>query len=706
MDDPHNNNDTTAAAAEDAVPRHQRKRPAMLSMDLVDTPVAEPSPVVGSMTHDNDDDGARVGEVRMVSEKPPSVYTKLKKKVTGMKGKKRAGGGSLSPSSSSSSPSSSPGRTPPRQGGKDSSVRVSSPLAKESTHTTKKTGSGGSSLRKKSSSSPLADADLHDLSLDHSKSPRQEEEAAYDEESKEEACFSPKMGAGAGGRAGHSVFRPLSPLVLPMLRSPRMRTMLGAENVDKVATLFEGSSTATHNNNSEGNKTPFSSSSSPSRATTLSPVVAPTPVRADASMVLPVPPPPTAVSFAYVEPFVPASVQAQITAQARMSSASLSSSSSSSSSSTSQNFTVALGLCLVACGLIQAGLEWHTMAIGSDYSTWWAGLTCAVLGLATLLAQKRGARMHIPAFSTPASTLLHLLYGLLALGGVAAVVAALFFDLKLLGRLEQADMCGASGDKMVMDNGLVLSETLGNACGFSAGCACVQFTHPLAAGDVACMNFPRSSAGMCPNLPFAVAGLVRISVWLIGGLLFFMSVLMLRTRGLVGGDTAGGGRGGGGGGLQHRRFSELQRPETVVSSFGSSKVRSMSEANRRRMSTEQPPPSLPPPPAPVPTTAAAKKAPWPLQSWWQAEDDADSSDDDDDDDEEEEEDIEGLSAADLAKVRSNRTGGNVAGRGHSLTPIPECATPLPEEVVGGTAHENNAEQVARPRRQDDGIVHI
>lgn len=53
------------------------------------------------------------------------------------------------------------------------------------------------------------------------------------------------------------------------------------------------------------------------------------------------------------------------------------------------------------------------------------------------------------------------LYGLLALGAVAAIIAALFLDLKLLDGLNKADRCGGASDNLVLDNGIVLTQTMG-----------------------------------------------------------------------------------------------------------------------------------------------------------------------------------------------------------------------------------------------------
>ena len=634
------------------LPRHQRKRPAMLSMELVDTPSSEPTPVVGSMSDSSSGSWASttpMGKIRMVSERlGSSVYGKKKKdkdkKKRSSSSPSTARAATASSSSSSLPPSFSSSShsnvtvvtrlTPTRSSAANSNVRVSSPLSEElgpksnSSSSSSNGGSGnsndgdgngkltrtlsGSSLKKKHSS-PLGEADLQDLALDQSKNGKCDsmQDGNYDantdddddEERKEEACFSPRVGGSSSNSSssssrGGGMFRPLSPLVMPMLRSPRMRRVLGEENLDKVASLFEGTCSPTQqqqqSSSSPSSSSPSSTSSprsgasaisslakkmvqasvhamssSSSSSSSLTQVVAPKPLRVDAPLVL-LPPPPPPSSFAHVQPYIPASVAAAAAAAASSSSSSTqhqihprNTSSVSFSvpppSALQQNFTVALGLCLLACGFSQAGLEWYTMNLGSDYSTWWAGLISALLGLATMAAQKKGrgnsnstssssssngSSSVMASLRESATVLLHMSYALLVVSGAAAVVAALFFDLKLLDRLEQTDMCGASTDKLVLDNGLVLSETLGNACGFSSGCACVQFTHPLPAGDVACMNFARSSAVACPNIPFAIAGMVRVSVWLMGGLLFFMTVLMLRARSSVIGaceDRGGGG---------------------------------------------------------------------------------------------------------------------------------------------------------------------
>jgi hypothetical protein len=68
------------------------------------------------------------------------------------------------------------------------------------------------------------------------------------------------------------------------------------------------------------------------------------------------------------------------------------------------------------------------------------------------------------------------LYGLLALSAAAAIICALFLDLKLLDGLNKADRCGAAGDNLVLDNGIVLTQTMGALpcvalpCGVLAGC--------------------------------------------------------------------------------------------------------------------------------------------------------------------------------------------------------------------------------------------
>lgn len=55
------------------------------------------------------------------------------------------------------------------------------------------------------------------------------------------------------------------------------------------------------------------------------------------------------------------------------------------------------------------------------------------------------------------------LYALLALGAAAAIIVALFLDLRLLDGLNKADRCGAVTDNLVLDNGIVLTQTMG-AC--------------------------------------------------------------------------------------------------------------------------------------------------------------------------------------------------------------------------------------------------
>eukprot|EP00624_Nannochloropsis_granulata_P005637 evm.model.NODE_4000_length_11144_cov_30.438532.3 len=363
------------------------------------------------------------------------------------------------------------------------------------------------------------------------------------------------------------------------------------------------------------------------------------------------------------------------------------------------------------------------MKLGSDDSTWWAGLICALLGLVTMAAQKkRGGNSNINSSSSSANSssgtvmrslqesvtlLVHLSYAFLVMGGAAAVVAALFFDLKFLDRLEQINMCGASTDKLVMENGLVLSETLGNACGFSSACACVQFTHPLTTDNVACMDFARSSAAACPNVAFAMAGMVRVSVWLMGGLLFFITVLMLRARTSVTGACADRGRSRS---MSRRRSNGSmgwQREEEdgpVVSSFGRSKVRSLSveSPNRLKVQEEQ--------------QLEAQKGQF--KSWWQPGDEDSSSDD------EEGEEGGGEGMAGLKMAPEGQSGSRGGGaRNLVLTPIPECNTPQPEEELDGSDRESGRrqgnvagnhvvddnndddEQVAPPRGRQD-VVYI
>lgn len=364
------------------------------------------------------------------------------------------------------------------------------------------------------------------------------------------------------------------------------------------------------------------------------------------------------------------------------------------------------------------------MKLGSDESRWWAGLICALLGLATMAAQKkRGGGNNINSSSSSANSssgtvmrslqesvtlLVHLSYAFLVMGGAAAVVAALFFDLKFLDRLEQTNMCGASTEKLVMDNGLVLSETLGNACGFSSACACVQFTHLSPTGNVACMDFGRSSAAACPHVAFAMAGMVRVSVWLMGGLLFFIIVLMLRARASVIAACTDQDRSRS---VSRRRSSgsmvwrREEEEGPVVSSFGSNKVRALSVESQNRLKVQD-----------MQQWEASKGQ---FKSWWQPGDEDSSSDDD------EEEEGGGKGIAGLTMALEGQSGSRGGGaRNLVLTPIPECNTPQPEEEMDGSSRDgrlrqgnkaenhgsddyddDDDEQVAPPRGRQD-VVYI
>lgn len=61
----------------------------------------------------------------------------------------------------------------------------------------------------------------------------------------------------------------------------------------------------------------------------------------------------------------------------------------------------------------------------------------------------------------------------------------------------------------------------------------MQYTTPIPGGEVTCLNFPRAAPETCASIPYGVAGLVRVSIWCIAGLLFFMAVLLLRAGGVA-----------------------------------------------------------------------------------------------------------------------------------------------------------------------------
>jgi len=705
------------------LPRHQLNRPARLSMELVDSPTNEPLPVTGSMKGNSDETNpstSPMGTIRVMSERlGNSIYGKKERK-------KKAGSAFSSSLKVITGPFiSSTTKT---------KANVSSPLSREMSpppHTPKKDGAvecEGSNVTpgevdnsRDTSVSPslhdklhsLGPGELEDLPLDSSKGVFESCAPSYfetddDEERKDEPCFSPKVGSykSAGAGPGGSLLRPLSPIVLPVLRSPRVRRIFGPEKTDRVATLFDSSSTTEPQH-------PFASSSVPSSfpsAATLSTEaptrtlgsahvasssalppkqppatfsrVTPMPCR-DEATAPPLPHPNSSASSAHTQPRLPPSLLASAAATNPTTSQprrpSLYYVGGHNNTVLQQNFTVALGLCLLACGLSQAGLEWYTMVLGSDYTTWWAGLLCAGLGLATMVSQRRRTIVsgdhdngdRAASVQALKRLVMRGLYALLLGGGAGAVVTALFFDLDFLDRLEHLDMCGASSDKLVLDNGLVLGDTLGNACAFSSGCACVQFTHPLPEGEVACLNFPRSASSSCAKAPFLIASIVRVSVWLMGGILFFMTILLLRGRAAVCsayGERANQAEGAKGG--------ISKDSERVVSSFGSSKVRSMSAANRRgSLSQEQPPPQ---------GQVEGR------QSWWQTGDEDSSSD------EEGEEEVVMVVQREKGKVgvalKPEMEPPRDGGRSHLLTPIPECHTPMPEEEADGNG--------TRSRRSD------
>ncbi len=216
------------------------------------------------------------------------------------------------------------------------------------------------------------------------------------------------------------------------------------------------------------------------------------------------------------------------------------------------------------------------------------------------------------------------------------------------------------------------NTTTGAACGVQTGCACVQYTAPIPGGEVSCLNFPRAAADTCASIPYSVAGLVRVSIWCIAGLLFFMAVLLLRA--------------GGGGGAAHDEAS-------LTSNRGSNahKVRSLGgvlsglagQGRRRR-----------------------RRNTWHSNAAVASINQAGEGSDGEEEDEEEEEDVEGAIAQGQALSSSSKAAALAAlsslhRSAQLLTPIPEygptAAAPAAHAGLGEEEDEEDEEVIlARP----------
>ncbi len=237
-------------------PRHQQRRPSRLSMDLIDTPSAEPPPVLGEMTAaaatatataqarprspSSEGTHSPVGTIRVAAERLPTAAAAHNKGGKGDKGGKgsgsRSGGqnkqqqqqgkGSRSPSGSGSP--SQRRHTHPAQAA--SGVRVSSPLCTEvgvaSVHSPKAAaavGGAGSRLAAAEGAGRRSfGEELEDLPLDQSgeeaKAKATEEECIEAEAKAKAEGMAQAAKRGGAAATGAAVFRPLSPLVLPVLR--------------------------------------------------------------------------------------------------------------------------------------------------------------------------------------------------------------------------------------------------------------------------------------------------------------------------------------------------------------------------------------------------------------------------------------------------------------------------------------------------------
>ena len=138
----------------------------------------------------------------------------------------------------------------------------------------------------------------------------------------------------------------------------------------------------------------------------------------------------------------------------------------------------------------------HDSTLGSDFSTWWAGAICAALGLLTMTS-KHGPSHSLAANSRTSTggRICNALYVLLAMGAAAAIIVALFFDLRLLDGLNKADVCAASTDNLVLDNGIVLTQTMGASLSLSVTLrVCERTMRPPPPGRLhACIPFFSSS---------------------------------------------------------------------------------------------------------------------------------------------------------------------------------------------------------------------
>lgn len=352
------------------VPRHQRMRPSRLSMDLIDTPSADPPPVLGEMsaaashpsprgTHSS---SSPVGTIRVAAELLPTAAPGSSSKGTKGKGKKQQQQQQRSPRSPRS-----PQQPQQPQDRRHTHPRVSSPLCTEvgvaSVRSPKAAAAaaaavgsvGGSTLARHRGES---DPDLEELPLDQSGDKEQHEDAAATTASPKHASASasanaekprtPREGAGesGSGRSGSPA------VVVETLTSLAKKAVAAASGSIHVLAAREAASS------------------------TL--MVAPTPIRpaepADACTKSPtntpaglvMPPLPPASPFTRVKPHGGAS--------------GLSPHISSSFSKQQQpiphitglagsgggvlgavaSFPFVVGACLLACGLSQAGIEWYT----------------------------------------------------------------------------------------------------------------------------------------------------------------------------------------------------------------------------------------------------------------------------------------------------------------------------------------------------------
>lgn len=250
------------------VPRHQQMRPSRLSMNLIQTPSANPPPVPVKVVDDatftaaaaapSSTTGAPspVGTSHVAVERLPATAAgKGKRGGKDNKGHRAGVRHSKQPHDarfpSSSSPSNRrhtlPAASSPSSSG--TLVRVSSPLCTEvgvASVRSPKAAAAAAAVLSGVRGSKLVSTDndgargrgpsseLEELSLDYSGEKEEEDECIQAEAAEEAAAATTKPVAAAGGGAagcavGGGIFRPLSPLVLPVLRcvnmSERERTM-------------------------------------------------------------------------------------------------------------------------------------------------------------------------------------------------------------------------------------------------------------------------------------------------------------------------------------------------------------------------------------------------------------------------------------------------------------------------------------------------